>query len=340
MKKVLLVCSLALTGILGATIVSCGNNEQTDNPGGNTPTDGFDTSKSITLYSREAGSGTRECFFEGIGYGDVKKEDKWESGVKVQSVGSNGDIMTKVGSDDYAIGYCSLDSLGEGKGIKGLQYEGVTASEESAVDGTYKLKRNFNYVVRSDNDYTNEDMKLAKNAFVAYMTESKEGLLTIQQNGGIINTKQLSIADAENWSTIAEERFAGLKDIDAVTLNACGSTSVEKVLTGLASQFNTLTSGKVTVKPNQSGSGDAVTGVTEGKNNTKFDLGFLSREIEDSEKATMAEYKITMSGAICIDAVVPIVNSDNTVLTNTTAELLTAIYKGTYKTWADVAEAL
>lgn len=54
----------------------------------------------------------------------------------------------------------------------------------------------------------------------------------------------------------------------------------------------------------------------------------------------MAEYKVTMSGAICIDAVVPIVNSDNTVLTNTTAELLTAIYKGTYKTWADVAETL
>ena len=143
-----------------------------------------------------------------------------------------------------------------------------------------------------------------------------------------------------NWSTIAEERFAGLKDIDAVTLNACGSTSVEKVLTGLASQFNTLTNGKVTVKPNQSGSGDAVTGVTEGKNGTKFDLGFLSREIEDSEKTTMEQHKVTMSGAICIDAVVPIVNSDNTVLTNTTAELLTAMYKGTYKTWADVAEAL
>lgn len=74
MKKVLLVCSLALTGILGATIVSCGNNEQTDNPGGNTPTGEFDTSKSITLYSREAGSGTRECFFEGIGYGVLKKK--------------------------------------------------------------------------------------------------------------------------------------------------------------------------------------------------------------------------------------------------------------------------
>ena len=178
MKKVLLVCSLALTGILGATIVSCGNNEQNDNPGGDnpggdTPSAEFDTSKSITLYSREAGSGTRECFFEGIGYGDVKKEDKWESGVNVQSVNSNGDIMTKVGSDDYAIGYCSLDSLSEGKGIKGLQYEGVTASEESAVDGTYKLKRNFNYVVRSDNDYTNEDMKLAKNGFKHHTTICK-----------------------------------------------------------------------------------------------------------------------------------------------------------------------
>ena len=328
MKKVLL--SLALIGAAGMSVTAC---TEISN-GGN----GFNEANNVTLYSREAGSGTRECFFEGIGYGDVKKEDKWNRGVNVQSVSSNGDIMTKVGQDVNAIGYCSLDSLEDGTNIKGLQYDGVTASEETAVDGSYKLKRYFNYVVRADSDYeAGSDILLAKKAFVAYMTQSKEGLLTIQANGGIINTKVLSIADATSWSELSKE-FEGLNEIEEVTLNACGSTSVEKVLNGLASEFKTLTNNKVTVKPNQSGSGDAVTGVTEGKNNTKYDLGFLSREIEEEELDSLTEEN--KHGAICIDAVVPIVNSANTVLTNATADLLAKIYKGELKTWADVKAAL
>ena len=197
MKKVLL--SLALIGAAGMSVTACNEIEV-----------GFNEANNVTLYSREAGSGTRECFFEGIGYGDVKKEDKWNRGVNVQSVSSNGDIMTKVGQDVNAIGYCSLDSLEDGTNIKGLQFDGVTASEETAVDGSYKLKRNFNYVVRADSDYeAGSDILLAKKAFVAYMTQSKEGLLTIQANGGIINNKVLSIADATSWSELSKE-FEGL----------------------------------------------------------------------------------------------------------------------------------
>ena len=323
MKRFLLLSSLALVG--AGVITSCGNS-------------GFDASSNITLYSREAGSGTRECFFEGIGYGDVAKEDKWNAGVSVQSAASNGEIMTKVGTDASAVGYCSLDSLKDGEGIKALTFEGVEATEETAVDGSYKLKRNFNYVVRDSADarYTsNEDLKVAKEAFVAYMTESKEGLQTIAANGGIIDSSRITVASAKSWADIAEERFPQLAEIGNVTLLACGSTSVEKVLNGLGSQFKTLTGDKVTVTPNQSGSGDAVTGVTEGKNGTMFDIGFLSREIKDDEKASLGEGNI--NGAICIDAVVPIVNEANTVLTNITADQLAKIYKGEIKTWSELA---
>lgn len=310
-NRFLLLGAMALVGVLGVGLASCGGNSDT-----------------IKLYSREAGSGTRECFFEGIGYGDVKKDDKWNEGVVVSSASSNGAIMTSVGDDESGLGYCSLDSLDTVSTIKGLTFEGVAASEKTVVDGTYKLQRNFNFV-SADSSLLDSQHALAKDAFVAFMTESKEGLQAIAAEGGILTT---SIASAKSWSEIATSKFANL-DIDGVTINACGSTSVENVLSGLASAFKEATG--CTVTPNQTGSGDAVPGVT-GEGSTQYEIGFLSREIEDDEKASLTD--ANARGAICKDAVVPIVNAANTAVTNSTAEALAAAYKGEITTWSEFAE--
>ena len=311
-NRFLLLGAMALVGVLGVGLASCG--------GSNNDT--------IKLYSREAGSGTRECFFEGIGYGDVKKDDKWNEGVVVSSASSNGAIMTSVGDDESGLGYCSLDSIDTVKSIKGLTFEGVAASEETVVDGTYKLQRNFNFV-SADSSLLDAQHALAKDAFVAFMTESKEGLQAIAAEGGIL-TK--SVASAKSWSEIATSEFPNL-DIEGVTINACGSTSVENVLSGLASAFKEATG--CTVTPNQTGSGDAVPGVT-GEGSTQYEIGFLSREIEADEKASLTE--ANKKGSICKDAVVPIVNAANTAVTNSTAEALAAAYKGEITTWSEFAE--
>ena len=345
MKKILLLCSLALTGIIGATVVSCGGdtpNPTPENPGGNNGgnnnnnnnDDTFDTSKNISLYSRESGSGTRECFFEGIGYGDVKKDDKWNKGVTVSAQSSNGAIMSAVGSDQYALGYCSLDSLDTVSTIKGLKFNGVEASNETVVDGTYGLQRNFNYVVRDSDLYTDAKKAKAKEAFEVFMTESSEGLQAIASQGGIL-TK--NVITAKKWSEIAAEKFPGL-DIDGVELRACGSTSVEKVLGGLAASFEELTGCKVS--PNQSGSGDAVKGVTASGEGAEIygDIGFLSREINAEEMASLNTNN--KNGAICKDAVVPIVNVKNTAVENVTADILAKAYKGEVKTWSAFIEAI
>ena len=312
-NRFLLLGAMALVGVLGVGLASCG--------GSNNDT--------IKLYSREAGSGTRECFFEGIGYGDVKKDDKWNEGVVVSSASSNGAIMTSVGDDESGLGYCSLDSIDTVKSIKGLTFEGVAASEETVVDGTYKLQRNFNFV-SADSSLLDAQHALAKDAFVAFMTESKEGLQAIAAEGGIL-TK--SVASAKSWSEIATSEFPNL-DIEGVTINACGSTSVENVLSGLASAFKEATG--CTVTPNQTGSGDAVPGVTEGKNGVISDLGFLSREIKDDELALLSENNI--HGVMCKDAVVAIVNAQNTAISDATPETLASIYKGEITTWAELAE--
>ena len=339
MKKILLLCSLALTGVLGATIVSCGGEPTTDDDTGNdnnndnTNTgDTFDASKNIVLYSRESGSGTRECFFEGIGYGDVAKVDDFNDDVVVSSQSSNAAIMQIVGSNEYGLGYCSLDSIDTVNTIKGLTYEGVEANEDTVVDGSYKLQRSFNYVVASD-DVLSAKNALAKNAFVAFMTKSREGLSAIAAKGGILTT---SVVKAESWKTIQERDFPNL-DIKGVTINACGSTSVLNVLNGLASAFKEQTGCIVT--PNQSGSGDAVNGVLGKLNNKQYEIGFLSREIKDSELNQLNEEK-NVHGAICKDAVVPIVNAKNTKVTNVTAEVLVKAYKGEVKTWQAFIDAL
>ena len=312
-NRFLLLGAMALVGVLGVGLASCGGSN----------------SATIKLYSREAGSGTRECFFEGIGYGDVKKENNWNEGVVVSSASSNGAIMTSVGNDENGLGYCSLDSLDTVKTIKGLTFEGVAASEETVVNNTYKLQRNFNFV-SADSSLLDAQHALAKDAFVAFMTESKEGLQAIAAEGGIL-TK--SVSSAKSWSEIATSEFPNL-DIKGVTINACGSTSVENVLSGLASAFYEATG--CTVTPNQTGSGDAVPGVT-GEGSTQYEIGFLSREIEADEEASLDDEK-NARGAICKDAVVPIVNVANTAVTNSTAEALTAAYKGEITTWSEFAE--
>ena len=161
--------------------------------------------KNIKLYSREAGSGTRECFFEGIGYSIVKAEDKWNDGVVVSSQASNGDMMSAIKDDKYGIGYCSLDSLATASGIKGLTYEGVIASEDTVINGTYKLSRNFNYVIRCDYSESESNKKLAVNAFIDFMS-TKEGLSTIKSVGGIIS----GLDSAPSWSTIQKEKYPEL----------------------------------------------------------------------------------------------------------------------------------
>ncbi len=165
---------------------------------------GVEKDGNIQLYSREAGSGTRECFFEGIGYGAVKAEDKWNEGVTVSSQASNGDMMSAIKDAPLGIGYCSLDSLASASGIKGLSFEGVVASEEAVVDGSYQLSRNFNYVIRGDYE-ANSNREIAVKAFVDFMS-TKEGLAAIKTAGGIVS----GLATAPSWSSIQQSKYPAL----------------------------------------------------------------------------------------------------------------------------------
>lgn len=151
----------------------------------------------ISRYTRDTTSGTRDGFFTAIDYGDAKTDDsKLPS---ASTVTSNGDMITKVKNDVNGIGYISLSSL-SGSGLKGLKFNGVAASEEAVVDGTYKLSRNFNYVTRTKSDCTEAEWDVLE-AFMLYLT-SREAMTIIASNDGILTT---SITAAKTWSQVKSE---------------------------------------------------------------------------------------------------------------------------------------
>ncbi len=154
----------------------------------------FDTSKKINRYSRDTTSGTRDGFFTTIGYEDAKTDDTKIPGASIAS--SNGDMISKVKTDPYAIGYISLASL-EGSSVKALSYNGVAPTVAGVVDGSYQLQRNFNYCTRSQSDCTNDEWLMLQ-CFLAYMN-SQEGLAIIESKDGILTTK---ISDAKSWEEI------------------------------------------------------------------------------------------------------------------------------------------
>lgn len=64
------------------------------------------------------------------------------------------------------------------------------------------------------------------------------------------------------------------------------------------------------------------------------DIGFASRNFKDEEDVSSA----LSSGVYCLDAVVAIVNAENTAITDLTAEELAGIYSGEIKSWADLGK--
>lgn len=87
----------------------------------------------IVVIGREAGSGTRSAFEEILGL-----EEKCEY---ANEVNESGPIVAKVRSIPGAIGYVSLDVVDDS--IKTLAIDGVYATDEAIIEGSYSLQRPF-----------------------------------------------------------------------------------------------------------------------------------------------------------------------------------------------------
>lgn len=87
----------------------------------------------ITLIGREESSGTRDGFESAL---NIVAKTKYD--VQYQE---NGDIISKVGNDDGAVGYCSLFSVSDN--LKALTVDNIAPNSESVLSGEYKISRPF-----------------------------------------------------------------------------------------------------------------------------------------------------------------------------------------------------
>ena len=92
----------------------------------------------IVLIGREAGSGTRDGFESITGTKDACQYR--------QELTSTGDVITTVSQNPDAIGYASLAALKDS--VKALNVDGVTPSEATVKDGSYKVQRPFVLVTK------------------------------------------------------------------------------------------------------------------------------------------------------------------------------------------------
>ena len=134
-------------------------------------------SGSITVVSREDGSGTRGAFVELLGIeeknADGEKEDMTTEAAKITN--STSVMITTVESDVNAIGYISLGSLNEA--VTAVKVDGVEATAENVAAGTYKVQRPFNIA-------TKEGLSDVAQDFIQFIM-SKDGQTVVEENGYI-----------------------------------------------------------------------------------------------------------------------------------------------------------
>lgn len=284
-----------------ATDSAAGSEAQSSAPAETAKSD-FDTSKDITVVSREEGSGTRGAFIELFGI-----EEKDADGNKVDYTteeasisNSTSVVMTSVAGDEYAIGYISLGSLNDT--VKALKIDGAEATVENVNNGSYKIVRPFNIATKGTASEAAQD-------FISFILSS-DGQKVISDNGYI------TVSDAAAYTA------SGITGKVVVA----GSSSVTPVMEKLKEAYVALNP-NVTVEIQQSDSTTGMTSTAEGI----CDIGMASRELKDSEK----ESGLTAT-VIAKDGIAVIVNNTSTV-DDLTTDQVKSIYTGETTTWADVA---
>lgn len=307
MKKLVALIAIAFM------VVGCG----TSGNAGTAP-------KEINVYTRDGSSGTREAFESIIGLEEGKlTTDSAETS-------SNGDMATQVGKDKNAVGYVSLTTDFEANGLKPLKYDGVEATIASVNSGEYKLARPFSFVTRATGDFGSTEKEQLVAAFIDYLTHSTEGLQVVLSAGGIVDASK-----GKPWAELKVNHPIVDQDNSGLTLKTAGSTSVEKTLTVAVQSFIPL-AGNFKFEPNQTGSGDGYKRVlgSEKDSANAADIGFASRSFKTEEAVSGG----LLSGVYAKDAVVVVVEKDNTTVDSLTAAQLVAIFDGTVKEWENASK--
>ena len=293
--------AVAMSVMCMGTMVACGSSGSASNDSKTGSAGSSSKSQTITVVSREDGSGTRGAFIELFGI-----EEKDASGKKVDNTTDDATItnstevmMTTVAGDEAAIGYTSLGALNSS--IKALKVDGAEATAANVKSGTYKISRPFNIATKGTVSEVTQD-------FINYIL-SEDGQKIVESNGYI---------SQGNSGAFTSNGASG-------KIVVAGSSSVTPVMEKLKEAYAKANK-DVTVEVQQS---DSTTGVTNAIEGT-CDIGMASRDLADSEVKKGAKATV-----IAKDGIAVIVNKDSKVDELTSAQVKD-IYTGKTTKWADI----
>lgn len=293
--------AVAMSVMCMGTMVACGSSGSASNDSKTGSAGSSSKSQTITVVSREDGSGTRGAFIELFGI-----EEKDASGKKVDNTTDDATItnstevmMTTVAGDEAAIGYTSLGALNSS--IKALKVDGAEATAANVKSGTYKISRPFNIATKGTVSEVTQD-------FINYIL-SEDGQKIVESNGYISqgNSGKFTSNGASGKIVVA------------------GSSSVTPVMQKLLEAYQKVNTGaKIELQES-----DSTTGMTAAIDGT-CDIGMASRELKDSEKSAGLTNQV-----IALDGIAVIVNNKNSA-SNITSEQVKAIFTGETTDWNNV----
>ena len=293
--------AVAMSVMCMGTMVACGSSGSASNDSKTGSAGSSSKSQTITVVSRENGSGTRGAFIELFGI-----EEKDASGKKVDNTTDDATItnstevmMTTVAGDEAAIGYTSLGALNSS--IKALKVDGAEATAANVKSGTYKISRPFNIATKGTVSEVTQD-------FINYIL-SEDGQKIVESNGYI---------SQGNSGAFTSNGASG-------KIVVAGSSSVTPVMEKLLEAYQKVNTGaKIELQES-----DSTTGMTAAIDGT-CDIGMASRELKDSEKSAGLTNQV-----IALDGIAVIVNNKNSA-SNITSEQVKAIFTGETTDWSNV----
>ena len=296
------ITATALFGVLAVSaFAGCGGASSSSNGSSDAGSDAakFDASKTISVVTREEGSGTRDAFTELTGVlvkdGDNKTDNTTTSAVTINSTEA---VITNVKDNEAAIGYISLGSLNDT--VKALKIGGAEATADNVKSGNYAVSRPFNIAYKGELSEAAQD-------FVDYIMSS-DGQKIVSDNG---------------YVTVSENAaYSGKKPSGKISV--AGSSSVSPVMEKLAEAYQKVnTNAKVEIQTSDSSAGmQSAMGGT-------CDIGMASRDLKDEEKSALKVETIAKDG------IAVIVNNANTC-DDLTLDQVKSIYTGETTVWSDI----
>lgn len=296
------ITATALFGVLAVSaFAGCGGAGSSSNGSSDAGSDAakFDASKTISVVTREEGSGTRDAFTELTGVlvkdGDNKTDNTTTSAVTINSTEA---VITNVKDNEAAIGYISLGSLNDT--VKALKIGGVEATADNVKSGDYAVSRPFNIAYKGELSDVAQD-------FVDYIMSS-DGQKIVSDNG---------------YVTVSENAaYSGKKPSGKISV--AGSSSVSPVMEKIAEAYQKVnTNAKVEIQTSDSSAGmQSAMGGT-------CDIGMASRDLKDEEKSALKVETIAKDG------IAVIVNNANTC-DDLTLDQVKSIYTGETTVWSDI----